>query len=140
MNRNDTPEKLPRESLPDSPIAPPENRVYWEARIQQLMTAAEPALARYRRHGAEPMAWWHALAQSWRPAMAGGLALAAGVLLALVVGAGERTAPPPGDPALAAVVSDGEPAALWAAVDREADPVLALIALDAEPEAEGEIR
>lgn len=131
MIRDETPEPLPREWLPESPVPPAEDAAYWNERVADLLAAADPTLARYRTAAARPR-WWETLAGWWRPAAAGGLAAAAGLLLSLGLGAGAGGGSAAPDPALAAVVSDGDAAALWTAVAGQgADPVLAVVALEA---------
>jgi hypothetical protein len=118
------PEPIPRDWLPE-PTAPASEEVLWERRLRSLMHSADARLASLRE-GAP--SWREILGAWWRPAA--GLTVAASLALALLFGAGSTNAEPsPGDVALAAAVSGGEPAALWAALGSEADPVLAVIAL-----------
>ncbi len=125
------PERLPPEWLPD-PVAPPgdeEDAPVWEWRLRRLVAAAEPRLARLR---ARETPWWSGLAAWWRPVTAAAVAAAAALILGLRLAPERLEAPPRGTLALSAVVSEGEPAALWIAVGSEADPVLALLALEGE--------
>lgn len=120
---------LPRELLPD-PVghAPPG---VWERRARAILREAAPVLSGYRSRRADGSgAWWEALAAWWRPAGAGALAAAAAAVTALALlapDAGDATGP---EPALAAVVSQGDPAAVWSAAAGEADPALALIVVE----------
>lgn len=136
--RDDIPDPLPREWLPDSTVPPEEDVTYWEGRRQALMAEAEAVLAEYRRPRPSWSSWLEALASRWRPAAAGALAVAASAVLALALGGGRTPpAPNPGSVVLSAVVSEGEPAALWTAEGVEADPTLALLALEAGTQREG---
>ncbi len=126
------PDPLPREWLPDAAgPARPEDPQVWEERLQRLVAAAEPRLARLRAREAP---WWASLAGWWRPA--GGLALAAAAALALVLLRGPAPGPRAGAPvslALGAIASEGDPAVFWTtATGREANPVLALVVLGEE--------
>jgi len=119
------PEPLPRELLPDA-TAPVAEEALWEARLRNLMTAAEPALAGLRR---KTPRWWEILAAWWRP-VAGLAGAAVAALLVMIATAAPHGEPAPGAVALAAAATDGAPAALWAALGSEADPVLAAILLE----------
>lgn len=134
--RDDSPEPLPREWLPESPVPPEESETYWEARFQQLMAEAEPALTRHRRVRRAGPSWVEVLALRWRAALAGGLSVAAAVLF-LALGVGRPSAPDGRSLLLTAVVSEGEPAALFGGTGVAADPTLALITLEIGAEAEG---
>lgn len=140
MADEDRVDPLPRDWLPSSPVRAARDVEYWDAQARSVAAAAEPTLARYRAYPQGRLPWWHALGRSWRPALAGALAAAAGLLLALGLGADRRPAPHAGDVALAAVASAGEPAALWAARGEEADPILAFLALETELREEGGTR
>jgi len=126
-----TPDPLPREWLPQ-PVGPAHqvDEALWEARLQRLTAAAEPALARLR---APAISWWSVLAAWWRPmvsAAALGTAAAALALLLHLPPPPRGTAKPPaGTATLSVVVGDGQPAALWVGLGAQADPALALIAL-----------
>lgn len=130
--KRDSPDPLPSDWLP-KPIAPRsgDDPEVWDVRIQKLMAAAEPRLARYR---AGELGWWAALGRYWRPAAAAAFAAAAGLFVALGLGSATRGAVPESDLVLAAAASDGDPAVFWAALDAEADPVLALIVLEGGPQ------
>lgn len=123
------PEPLPREWLP-APLGPAgADAAPWEARLQRLAAAAGPALARLR---ARPLPWWSVLAARWKPLAGAAAATAAGLTLVLYLTASPAPRPAAGAPTISAVVSGGEPAALWAALGAQADPALALIALNGD--------
>lgn len=114
---------LPKSSLDDDPAV-------WESRVQDLMSAAAPILAEYRR---EPVPWWSLLAERLRPRLAVAAAAAAALMLFV-----HRVLPAPVTPyesslPLATVVGEGDEAyALWSIVHEEVDPVLALVILEGE--------
>lgn len=122
-----TPDPLPRQWLPD-PVGPahPADEAPWEARLQGLMAAAEPTLARLR---ASAIPWWSVLAAWWRPLVSAAAlgAAAAGLALLPRVPPRRTVTTAAGTATLSVVVGNGEPAALWAGVGAEADPALALI-------------
>lgn len=145
-NNEQVPDPLPRDWLPASPVPSEEDEAYWAARLQSLMAEAEPVLAEHRVPRARRVSWLEALGVRWRPAVGGAFALAASLVLALVVGAGrtghgEPRPAQPGSVVLAAIVSGGEPAALWQGAGVHADPTLALMALESgggEPDGGGQ--
>ncbi|HZD05429.1 MAG TPA: hypothetical protein VE173_10935, partial [Longimicrobiales bacterium] len=92
--RDDMPDPLPGEWLPDSTVRPEEDAAYWEGRRQALMAEAEAVLAEYRRPRPTWSSWLEALALRWRPAAAGALAVAAFAVLALALGVGRTSTTP----------------------------------------------
>lgn len=128
MTNKKLPAPLPRHWLPDATHPPGSDDSIWEDRLQRLMDAAEPGLSSLRTHGSP---WWAVLGAWWRPTAV--LAAAAVALVVLLPTAPASLEHPRGALALAAAVSEGEPAALWTALGSEADPVLALIVLEGEP-------
>lgn len=128
--RDDLPDPLPTEWLPDSPVPPEEDAEYWERRLRTLMAEAAPALAALRTAPPGSVSWLDALGARWRMATAGAFALAASAVVALVVSGEHAAAPDPRAVVLSAVVSGGEPAALWEGAGVAADPTLALLALE----------
>lgn len=135
--RDDSPEPLPREWLPESPVPPEEDEMYWESRFQRLIAEAEPALAEIRRPPRTGLTWLEALVLHGRAALAGGLALATSAVLVLALGVGRRSAPDGRSLLLRAVASEGEPAALFGGPGVDADPTLALIALEIGADEDG---
>ncbi len=119
---------LPEELLPPSAIG--DEPTVWENRVQNLMSAAAPILAEYRR---EPVPWWAALAERWQPRLT--FAVAAAAVLTLVV---HLALPPRAEQhdsslPLATVLGAGDDAAtLWSVANNEVDPVLALVILESE--------
>lgn len=145
MNERDSSsDPLPPEWLPD-PVPSDEDTAYWHQRLERMMDEAEPALERYRSPGRTAGPWWSALELRWRPAVAGaaGLAAAAVLVAVLAVGPELRDRLPAPDPAamvLSAVVSGGDPVAMWSAAGVNADPTLALLALEHGTAPEGDER
>ncbi len=119
---------LSEELVPKSVIG--DDPQIWESRVQDLMTAAAPKLAEYRR---VPVPWWALLAERWRARLA--VAVAAAAALTLVI---HLSLPAPARQyesslPLATVAGEGEDAsALWSIVNNEVDPVLALVILEGE--------
>jgi len=128
--RDDLPDPLPREWLPESPVPPEEDAEYWEGRVRTLMAEATPALAAHRTASPRSVSWLDALGARWRMATAGAFALAASAVAALVLSGEHRGAPDPRAMVLGAVVGKGEPAALWEGAGVAADPTLAILALE----------
>lgn len=136
--RDDLPDPLPKEWLPESPVPPEEDTAYWDERLRMLMAEAGPTLATAPRgRTAAAPSWLDALATRWRLATAGAFALTAAAVAALVLGV--RRAPPADAQAmvLAALVSGGEPAALWKGAGVAADPTLAFLTLESTKEGNG---
>lgn len=137
MKKEDrSPDPLPREWLPDSPVPPGDDAAYWDVQLERLMAQAEPTLAGYRRPAAGPQSWLDALATRWRPAVASALALAVAAVLVLALSPGRPAMgglpdqPEARTMTLSTIVSGGEPAALWQGAGVPADPTLALLVLE----------
>lgn len=129
MKRN-KPERIPSEYLPGSGRESDQNDgALFESRISRLVEAAEPTLERYREG---QTGWWQPLADYWQPATVAAFAGTAAIFFAYSFTYVSQQVPTPGNLALVAVASDGNPASLWSAVGKEADPVLAVIALAKE--------
>lgn len=115
--------------LPD-PV-PPEEDPEWGRRVARILVAAEPRFARMA--GGTPQAtetWLSEMGGWWRPVAA--FAAAAVAFLLFVT-----EAPRPGTDAiepdamvLTILASNGDPAAIWAALGVPADPVLALLTFE----------
>lgn len=127
---------LPETWLPESPVPPDDDDVYWEARMARLLADAEAPLAALRRRRRPAPSLLEILGGLWRPATAGGLVVAGATVVVLML-----TVPPSRSPAaegrdavLRAMVGGGNPAALWSGPEGPADPTLALLALEARPD------
>ena len=133
MSHTPRTDPLPEPWLPE-PAGPPDGDPEWEARVQRIAAAAEPRLrarrAGVREAGSRPTFAWTGLDIWLRPAAA--LAAAAALLIFALRPVRPAAEGPSTAPTLAALVSGGEPAALWRAAGSEAHPVLALIALEDE--------
>jgi hypothetical protein len=111
---------------------PPTSHPEWEARLERLLQAAGPELARLQRQARDlPEPWLSEMARWWKPAAA--LAAASVAFLLMVVDPRPAITTGAGDDAmvLTIVASQGDPTALWAALGVPADPVLARLALEA---------
>ena len=117
---------LPREWLPDA--AAPADAPEWDATLQRILAAAEPALRRLESGDSQrDVTWVTVLGSWWKPAAA--IVAAAALLLLLdrpntAIGESQRGSLP-----LNVMAAEGEPVALWESVGIDAHPVLALIAL-----------
>lgn len=138
--RDDLPDPLPKEWLPESPVPPEADSAYWDGRVRTLMAAAEPVLATRKTARSRSVSWLEALAMRWRLATAGALALAAAAVAALALGVRRAPSPDPQAMVLAALVSEGEPAALWEGAGVSADPTLAFLALESTEAGNGGTR
>ena len=119
---------LPRELLPDSRLD--EDPADADRRIQTLMAAASPILAKYRN---EPVSWLSMLADRLRPRLAFAVAAAAALTISVLLALPAPTASFEPSLPLATVAGEGDDAAtLWSIVNEEIDPVLALVILEGE--------
>lgn len=120
------PRPLPRDWLPDA--TPPDAAAEWAVRVQRIMAAAEPALAKLgNRDDSSDAGWPVELGSFWRPAAA----VATAATLLLVVADKPRAVRESGYDGLplSLMAAEGQPVALWEGLGIDADPVLALIAL-----------
>lgn len=126
----ETPDKLPQDWLPD-PVgrSGEQDPTEWDERLRSLMTAAAPRLAELQH---VPPPWWEVLGTWWKPITGATAAATAALVVLLVFPSPDPGAPLSGTLALRAVVTEGEPALLWAGLGEEADPVLAFIVLEGE--------
>jgi hypothetical protein len=121
-NGDDVPAPLPRDLLPEA--SPREGTPEWEANLARVLATTQRELSelRGREVRLEP-SWPAVLGSWWKPAVA----LAGAAVAALVVLSGPAE-PDAGAVPLNVVVTEGDPAALFAGLGVPADPVLALIA------------
>lgn len=120
---------IPEELLPKSAVDGGDSPL-WESRVQNLMSAAGPMLAEYRT---EPVQWWAALAERWRPRLAVALAAAAAFTIAVHLALPAPASRYESSLPLATVLGEGEnTATLWSIANSEADPVLALVILEGD--------
>lgn len=121
---------LPRDWLPD-PVGPARARdsAVWATRLERLLAAAEPGLARLRRRRA---AWWVGVAEWWRPIAATAGLAAATLVVFLYLGTGVPSIPTRESPALAAIAGEGDMTAVLARLGVGTDPVVALAALEGD--------
>jgi hypothetical protein len=118
---------LPTDWLPEA--LPPEGDSVWDSRTERILAMAERNRTVRESVGS--------VAASWPSEMGGWLTPAAALAAAALALAFLTSSPPRIEPsptadamALGIVASDGEPAALWAALGVQADPVLARLALE----------
>lgn len=125
---------LPPAWLPE-PSAPAEGDPGREALARRIVRAAGPRLEQLAAESPaqprRPAPWWADLGAWLRPAA--GLAAAVAVLLLATEPWRGPADMDRSSPTLAALVTDGDPAALWRAAGTDAHPVLALIALEETP-------
>ena len=118
---------LPKELLPESALGG--DSALWENRVQSVLAAAAPILAEYRT---APIPWWSVLAERLRPRLAVAVAAAAAVTVAVHFSLPAPAARPKSSLPLAAVIGEGNTAALLSVANGEIDPVLALVILEGQ--------